>query len=98
MPRVVYHWGRALGGDCHLLAQAVMLDLADAGAQQGWTWRIEDCRRNALGWHSFNMCDGWCYDFSNGHHHAVLVMRIAAYAAIRDMRAYLSVSPGGRGQ
>ena len=67
-----------------------MLDLEDARAQQGWTWRIEDCHRNGLGWHSFNICDGWCYDFSNGHRRAVLVMRIAAYAAIRADQARVS--------
>jgi hypothetical protein len=75
LPRVVSIWGTISGvGDCHLLAHAVMLDLAAAGPlRHTWHWLSADCRRNSLGWHSWN--------------EAIAADGVAAYASDPQHRA-----------
>jgi hypothetical protein len=62
------------------LAGALTADLAGAG-QHGWVWCRASCIR--LGDHSWVECDDWAFDASNGCRRPVIVMRSAAYIAMR---------------
>lgn len=56
-------------GDCHEVAIALMLDLADLHRADGWVWAMGTCtsQKEADFTHSWLQCDGWMLDASNGH-------------------------------
>ena len=80
MPRLSTLWGRLPGGDCSAIADAMLLDLRDAGRQHGWIHCVGDCIR--IGEHiGSRVVTG--IDASHGDRRAVLVMRSVVYRALR---------------
>jgi hypothetical protein len=101
LPRVVSIWGIISAvGDCHLLAHALMLDLAAAGPlRHHWQWIVADCRRYGLGRHSWaeataEGADAFACDLSNGVRRAAIMMPAPAFHLMRgasDLRVMAAV-------
>jgi hypothetical protein len=82
MPRLSTLWGRLPGGDCSAIADAMLLDLRDAGRQHGGS------TASATASVSANIIGSRVVTGASMHHmviggRAVLVMRSVVYRALR---------------
>ena len=72
---------RARGGDCSMIAGAMMADLRDAGVAHRWAWVAGACIR--IGRHHWIEAAGWAVDCSHRATRAALVLRATTYRLLR---------------
>ena len=66
-------------GDCHEMAYALVMDLADCRGNVPfkWFWYAGDCAQ--IGEHSWVECEGWAIDASGGWKRPIVVQRATDY-------------------
>jgi hypothetical protein len=66
-------------GDCHEMAHALVMDLADCrdNVPFKWFWYTGNCPR--IGEHSWVECEGWAIDASNGADRPIVIVRATEY-------------------
>jgi hypothetical protein len=88
MPRLVSLYGSLGGGDCSAIAAAFMSDIAaieerPPGSVLRYLWSPVTGHLPRIGSHTWLESDNFAFDLSHGDRRPAIVMRAAAYRAMR---------------